>query len=123
MHWANVKEARGADKADAMRALLDEVGERAFIVARYNEYMYLLYYTLAEGRAGPKVFVGSDIPVEDIVAYVEDYQPVYLHQLRTWVPPGLPVYSTRLSQRPAFRAAGLKVRLGRWGAYRIEAGE
>lgn len=123
VHWTKVKAARGADKADAMRALLDEVGERAFIVARYNEYLYLLYYALAEGRAGPQVFIGYDIPVEDIVAYVEQDRPVYLRQLRTWAPTGLPVYSTKLSQRPAFRAAGLNVRLDRRGAYRIEPGD
>jgi hypothetical protein len=121
LHWTRVEEARGADKAEPMRELLDEVRDGAFIVARYNEYLYLLYFALAEGRAGPAVFIGFEIPVEDLTAYVEHDRPVYLRQLRRWVPPGLPVYSMKLSQRPALRAAGLQVRLSGRGMYRIEA--
>ncbi len=93
------------------------------MVARYNDYTYLLYFTLAEGLGGGAAFVASDISVEAIDAYLERRQPLYLTPLRKWVPPGLPVYSTRLDLRPALRAAGLAVKMVRPGVYRVDRGE
>ena len=103
-----------------MRQLLVASRDGALIVARYNDYMQLLYFTLAEKLGGPSVFVGSEIAVADIVAYVRDDRPVYLVPLRKWAPPGLPVYCTRLDLRPELRAAGLGVKMVRPGVFRID---
>jgi hypothetical protein len=105
-----------------MRELVESVPEGALIIARYNDYMYLLYFTLAEGLGGPSVFVGSEVSVEAIAAYLDERQPLYLAPLRKWAPPGLPVYCTRLDLRPALRAAGLVVRMVRPGVFRISQG-
>lgn len=118
-HWARVEEATRPAKAEPMRALIEEVREGALVIARYEEYLQLLYFRLAEGRGGPAVFIGHDVPVEEVAAYVERDRPIYLPQLRRWVPPGLPVYSTKLSLRPRYRAAGLDVEMFREGAFRI----
>jgi len=118
-HWARVEEATLPGKAEPMRALLEEVGERALLLPRYEQYMQLLYFDLAEGRGGPDVFIGFDVAVDDVVAYVEQGRPIYLPRVRRQVPPGLAVYSTRLGLRPRYRAAGLEVEMFGWGAYRI----
>jgi len=123
LHWSDVEAAKGPDKARPMRELVEEAGDEALIIAGYNDYMYLLSLTLAEGLGGPSVFVGSDITPEAIVAYLVEDRPVYLERHRKWAPPGLPVYCTRLDLRPALRAAGLTVRMVRPGVYRIEARE
>jgi hypothetical protein len=122
-HWAGVEVAKGPDKARPMRELLESAPGGALVVARYNDYTYLLYFTLAEGLGGGAAFVASDISVEAIDAYLERRQPLYLTPLRKWVPPGLPVYSTRLDLRPALRAAGLAVKMVRPGVYRVDRGE
>jgi hypothetical protein len=103
-----------------MRQLLEDSREGALIIAGYNNYMYLLYFTLAERLAGPSVFVGCEIGVADVVAYVRDDRPLYLVPLRKWAPPRLPVYSTQLGLRPELRAAGLGVQMVRPGVFRIE---
>jgi hypothetical protein len=122
LHWSDVLAARGPEKALPMRELVESVPDGAVIVARYNDYMYLLYFTLAEGLGGPSVFVASDVSVEAIAAYLDERQPLYLAPLRKWAPPGLPVYCTRLDLRPALRAAGLAVRMVRPGVFRISQG-
>jgi hypothetical protein len=122
LHWSNVEAAKGKDNARPMRELLESSRDGAVIVARYNDYMYLLYYTLAEGLGGPSAYVASEASVEAIAAYLDERQPLYLAPLRKWAPPGLPLYSTRLDLRPALRAAGLSVQMVRPGVFRIEAG-
>lgn len=122
LHWSDVEAARGPDKAVPMRELVESVPKGALIIARYNDYMYLLYFTLAEGLGGPSVFVGSEVTVEAIAAYLDEGQPLYLAPLRKWAPPGLPVYSTRLDLRPGLRAAGLSVQMVRPGVFRIDQG-
>jgi hypothetical protein len=113
---------KGADKAEPMRELLEGLGGKgAFVVARYNDYMYLLYYVLAEKRGGP-VFLGSEVTPEQIAAYLDAGRPLPLLRTRQTVPPGLPVYSTRLELRPALRAAGLSVGMEWPGVYRVERG-
>ncbi len=118
-HWARVKEATLPGKAEPMKALLEEVREGALLIPRYEQYMQLLYFDLAEGRAGPAVFIGFDVPVEEVVAYLEEDRPVYLPRVRRWVPPLLPVYDMRLRLRPQYKAAGLDVKMYGWGVYRI----
>lgn len=122
-HWTKVEAAKGADLAEPMRELLEDVKDGALIVARYNDSMYLLYFTLAEGLGGSSVFVAQDLSVEEIAAYLDRDQAVYLPPLRKWAPPGLPVYSTRLDLRPALRAAGLQVQMVRAGVFLISTGE
>ncbi len=122
-HWTRVEAAKGADLAEPMRELLEDVKDGALIVARYNDSMYLLYFTLAEGLGGSSVFVGQDLSVEEITAYLDRDQAVYLPSLRKWAPPGLPVYCTRLDLRPALRAMGLEVQMVRAGVFRISTGE
>ncbi len=61
-----------------MRELLASTQGGALIIARYNDYMYLLYYNLAERLGGASVFLGYEVGVPDIVAYVRDDQPLYL---------------------------------------------
>lgn len=119
-HRPDIERMKDADMAAPMRALLEDCRDGALIIARYNDYMYLLYYNLAEGLGGSSVFLGSEISVTDIVAYVRDGRPVYLVPLRKWAPPGLKVYSTRLNLRPELRAAGLVVKLVTPGLFQIE---
>jgi hypothetical protein len=120
-HWSRVEEGKGTEKAQLMRALLEDTHERALIVARYNDYMYLLYFSLAEGLA-PGVFIGNEVSVEELKAYLEQNQPVYLRPTRERVPPGLPVYCTRLDMRPQLRDAGLSVEMVRTGVFRVDRG-
>ena len=119
-HRPEVELAKGSLRAEPMRELLEASREGALIIARYNDYMYLLYFALAEKRGGPSVFLGSDISVSDIVAYVRDDRPLYLAPLRKWAPPGLPVYSTRVNLRPELKSAGLKVTMFKPDVFRIE---
>jgi hypothetical protein len=119
-HRPEVQRLKGPEQAEPMRALLEDSRDGALIIARYNDYMYLLYFTLAERPRGPSVFVGCEIEVADIVAYVRDDRPLYLVPLRKWAPPGLPVYSTRLNLRPELRAAGLGVKTVKPGVFQIE---
>jgi hypothetical protein len=121
-HWTGVTEATLPGKAEPMKALLEEVRERALLIPRYEEYMQLLYFDLAEGRAGPAVFIGFDVPVEAVVAYLEQDKPIYLPRVRRWVPPRLPVYDMRLRLRPQYKASGLDVEILGWGGYRIRRG-
>ena len=65
-------------------------------------------------------FVGNQVAVADIVAYLRDDRPLYLVPLRRWAPPGLPVYSTRLALRKELRAAGLGVRMVSPGVIQID---
>jgi hypothetical protein len=118
-HWTGVVEASQPGKAEPMRALLEEARGGALLIARYEEYVQLLYLTLAERRAGPAVFIAHDVPVEELAAYLTADRPIELRPVRRRVPPGLPVYSTRLALRPQYRAAGLEVRMFRWGAVRV----
>jgi|GEM_PF-6241040 len=53
-----------------MRQLLEASRQGALIVARYNDYVQLLYFTLAEQRGGPRVFVANEVGVADIVSYL-----------------------------------------------------
>jgi hypothetical protein len=119
-HRPEVESAKGPERAEPMRELLEATRGGALIIARYNDYMYLLYYNLAEGLGGPSVFLGCEIGVRDIVAYLRDERPLYLVPLRKWAPPGLPVYSTRLQLRPELRAAGLAVKMVMPNVFRIE---
>ncbi len=121
-HWSDVESAKGPEKAKPMRELLESATDGAVIVARYNDYMYLLYFTLAEGLGGPSAFVASEVSVEAIAAYLDEREPLYLAPLRKWAPAGLPVYCTRLDLRPALRAAGLTVEMVRPGVFRIDPG-
>jgi hypothetical protein len=114
-----VERLKGPETAEPMRELLEDSRDGALIIAGYNDYMQLLYFTLAEKLGGPSVFVGSEIEVADIVAYVRDDRPLYLVPLRKWAPPGLPVYCTRLNLRPELRAAGLGVKMVKPGVFRI----
>ncbi len=116
---ADVESGKGAERAQPMRELLEVSRSGALIIARYNDYMYGLYYALVEGKGGPSVYLGNEIAVADIVAYLRDGRPVYLAPLRRWAPAGLPVYSTQLDRRPALKAAGLQVRMVRPGVFRI----
>lgn len=119
--WGRVQEEKGPRAAEPMHALLAEVRGGAFIVAGYHEYQFLLYDILAEKRGGPAVFVGHQVTPEDFEAYLLRDRPVYLRPLRRWVPPGLPVYSTKLNLKRSYREAGFSVSPTRWGAYRIGA--
>ena len=119
-HRAEVERAKGPERAEPMRELLEASRDGALIIARYNDYMYLLYYNLAEGLGGASVFLGCEVGVPDIVAYVRDDRPVYLVPLRKWAPPGLPVYSTRLHLRPELKAAGLAVKMLTPSLFQIE---
>ena len=119
-HRPEVERLKGSEKAEPMRQLLEDSRDGALIIAGYNNYMYLLYLTLAERLAGPSVFVGCEIGVADIVAYVRHDRPLYLVPLRKWAPPRLPVYSTQLGLRPELRAAGLGVQMVKPGVFRIE---
>ena len=119
-HRPEVERLKGPDKGEPMRELLEATRDGALIIARYNDYMYLLYYSLAEGLGGASVYLGCEIGVPDIVAYVRDDRPLYLAPLRTWAPPGLPVYSTRLHLRPELKAAGLVVRMLTPSLFQIE---
>ena len=119
-HRPEVERLKGSEKAEPMRQLLEDSRDGALIIAGYNDYMYLLYFTLAERLSGPSVFVGCEIEVADIVAYVRDDRPLYLVPLRKWAPPGLPVYSTRLGLRRELKAAGLGVQMVKPGVFRIE---
>ena len=121
-HWSRVEEGKGADKAEPMRELLADVRGGALVVARYNDYLYLLYFALAEGRAGPWVFIGNEVSVEEIEAYLEQDRPLYLRPIRKSVPPGLPVYCSKLDLRPQLRAAGLTVQMVRPGLFRVGRG-
>lgn len=120
-HRGEVQRMRGVELAEPMRELLEDTRAGALIIARYNDYMYLLSYTLVERLGGPSTYLGCEIEAEDIVAYVRDRRPVYLAPLRKWAPPGLPVYSTRLDLRPALKAAGLSVTMVRPGVFRVES--
>jgi hypothetical protein len=117
---AEVERLKAPELAEPMRRLLAASRNGALIVARYNDYVQLLYFTLVEKQGGPSVFVGSDLAVADIVSYVRDDRPVFLAPLRKWAPPGLPVYCTRLDIRPQLRAAGLGVRMVRTGVFRVD---
>jgi hypothetical protein len=117
---SEVERLKGAAIAEPMRDLLEETRGGALIVARYNDYMYLLYYTLAERLGGASTHLGCEVEANDIVTYVRDGRPVYLGPLRKWAPPGLPVYSTRLDLRPALKAAGLSVTMVKPGVFRVE---
>jgi hypothetical protein len=118
---AEVERLKGAGLAEPIRQLLLASPEQALIVAGYNEFMQLLYYTLVERMGGPGVFVGgSQIPVEAVVAYVRDGEPLLLPTQRKWAPPGLPVYCTRLRFRPQLKAAGLRVEMVTPGVFRID---
>ena len=83
LHWSDVEAAKGPHNARPMRELLESATDGAVIVARYNDYMYLLYYTLAEGLGGPPAYVASEVSVEAIAAYLEEGQPLYLAPLRS----------------------------------------
>jgi hypothetical protein len=100
LHREEVERRKLPELAQPMRQLLEASRPGALIIARYNDYVQLLYLTLAEQQGGPRVFVANDLAVVDIVAYVQDDQPVYLPRLRKWAAPGLPVYSTRMSATP-----------------------
>jgi hypothetical protein len=117
---AEVERLKSPEMAEPMRELLLDSRAGALIIARYNDYMQLLYFTLAERLGGPSVFVGCEIEVPEIVAYLRDDRPLYLVPLRKWAPPGLPVYCTRLDLRPELRAAGLGVKMVKPGVFRIE---
>jgi hypothetical protein len=117
---AEVDRVKSPELAEPMRQLLLTSPDKALIIARYNDYMQLLYFTLVERLGGPSVFLGSDVAIADIVAYVRDDRPLFLTQLRKWAPPGLPVYCTQLRLRPRLRAAGLGVRMVRPGVFRID---
>ncbi len=119
-HRPEVERLKGPEMAEPMRELLEDARDGALIIARYNDYMYLLYFTLAERLGGPSVFLGCEIAVAEIVSYVRDDRPLYLVPLRKWAPPGLPVYSTRLNLRPELKAAGLGVKTVKPGVFRIE---
>jgi hypothetical protein len=119
-HRKAVVAASGREMAQPMRELLEHVNGRALIVARYNDYMYLLYYRLIEGLGAPAVYVGNEITAAEIVAYLQARQPVYLAPLRRWAPVGLPVYSTRLELRPELKSAGLSVTMAWPGLYRVD---
>ncbi len=116
---AEVERLKRPELAEPMRKLLLASRQGALIIAGYNDYMQLLYYKLAEKLVGPSVYLGFEVPVADIVAYVRDDRPVYLVPVRQWVPPGLPVYSTRLDRRPELKAAGVGVKMVRPGVFRI----
>lgn len=119
-HRAQVERAKQPGLGEPMRQLLRDSQDGALIVALYNDYVQLLYLKLAEKLGGSRVFVGCDITTAEIVAYLRHDQRIYLPRLRTWVPPGLPVYSTRLGQRPELKAAGLGVQMVRPGVFRID---
>ena len=119
-HWNEVEAAKGSDNAQPMRELLEQAPRGALIVARYNDYMYLLYFTLVERLGGPLVFVGNEISAAQIVAYLQENRPIYLAPLRRWAPPGLPVYSTRLELRAELKAAGLHVKMTRPGVFEVD---
>ena len=119
-HREEVERLKSPELAVPMRELLEDSRAGALIIARYNDYMQLLYLTLAERLGGPAVFVGCEIEAPDIVAYLRDDRPLYLVPLRKWAPPGLPVYCTRLDLRPKLKAAGLGVKMVRPGVFRIE---
>ena len=121
LHWDRVEAAKGPDAAEPMRELLQQTPQGALIVARYNDYMYLLYFTLIERMGGPWVYVGNEVSAAEITAYLKDARPVYLTPLRRWAPPGLPLYSTRLDLRPELKAAGLRVKMMQPGVFRVEA--
>ncbi len=115
---AEVERLKRPELAEPMRRLLDATRDGGLIVARYNDYMQLLYFSLVEKRS-PWTFVGCEIEVADIVAYLRDDRPLYLTPLRKWAPPGLPVYGTRLDQRAALRAAGFHVKMVQPGVFRV----
>jgi len=119
-HRAEVERMKRPGLAEPMRQLLLASQDGAVIIARYNDYVQLLYYTMAERLGGPSVFLAFEVPVADIAAYVRDDRPLRLVQLRKWAPPGLPVYSTRLGLRPELRAAGLGITMVRPGVFRID---
>jgi hypothetical protein len=119
-NWNEVEVATGPETAQPMRELLEETRDGALIVARYNDYMYLLYFTLVERLGGSSVFVGHEVSAPEIVAYLQEGRPVYLAPLRRWAPPGLPVYSTRLELRADLKAAGLRVTMTRPGVFAVE---
>ncbi len=119
-HRGEVERLKRPDLAEPMRRLLVDSRDGALIIARYNDYMQLVYFTLAEKLGGPSVFVGSEVRVDDIVAYLREDRALYLPPLRRWAPPGLPVYCTRLGLRPALKAAGLGVKMVRAGVFRID---
>jgi len=119
-HWQRVEAARGPGMAEPMRELIEHTGGRGLIVSTYNEYMYLLYFTLVERLGEPTVFVSYRPTAADIAAYLRRDQPVYLAPLRRRVPYGLPVYSTRLELRGELKAAGLRVTPLWPGLYRVD---
>lgn len=119
-HWRHVEAARGPEMAEPMRELVEHTGGRGLIVSTYNQYMYLLYFTLVERLGGPSVFVGHRVTAREIAAYLQRNEPVYLVPLRRRVPPGLPVYSTRLELRGELKASGLRVTPLWPGLYRID---
>jgi hypothetical protein len=119
-HREEVERLKSPSLAEPMRQLLLASRQGALIVARYNDYVQLLYLTLMEKLGGPWVFVGCELTAPEIVAYVRDDRPVYLVPLRKWAPPGLPVYCTRLDIRPQLRAAGLGVKMVRPGVFSID---
>jgi hypothetical protein len=118
---AEVERLKGPEVAEPMRQLILATQEPALIIAGYNEYMSLLYFTLIEHLGHPGVVLGGNrVDVEDLIAYVKDDRPLFLAPQRKWAPPGLPVYSTRLRLRPQLKAAGLEVTMVRPGVFRID---
>jgi hypothetical protein len=120
VHCAEVERDKRPDLAEPMRELLAHSRGGALIVAGYNDYMQLVYFTLAEKRGGPSVFVGHEVSADEIVSYLRDQQPIYLRPLRRWATPGLPVYCTRLGLRPELKAAGLGVEMVWPGVVRVD---
>jgi hypothetical protein len=118
-HWSAVQVQEGPEKADFARQVLKVARGRALVVTGYNDYMYLLSLVLGEGRGGPWLFAGYQVSAPEIAAYLVRQRPVWLPSTRQRVPPGLPVYCSRLELRPALRAAGLGIRAVRPGIYQV----
>lgn len=112
--------ASGRSAAAHAQAILADLGPGTAVIAEYQNYQFLLYHRLLEGRAQPGPYIADEsVELGDVVAYLRDHKPLPLRQLGLSLPPGLDLYSEKLFAPRRYQRAGLSIEPWRHDLYRI----
>lgn len=110
----------GRDAAAHAQAILADLGPGTIVIAEYQDYQFLLYYRLVEGRAPAGPYIADEsVELGEVLAYLRDGKPLKLRQLGLSLPPGLDLYSEKLFAPRRYERAGLTIEPWRHDLYRI----